>query len=69
MVNFERAFEETVIRPFVDDYLAGRTPIPCALCNNHVKFDQLLVTARQIGAERVATGHYARIRCNPETGR
>ena len=39
-----------MIRPFVTDYLAGRTPIPCALCNNHVKFDQLLVTARQIGA-------------------
>ena len=63
-VNFERAFEQTVVRPFVADYLAGRTPIPCTLCNNHVKFDQLLVTARQIGAARVATGHYARVRHN-----
>ena len=69
VVNMEGAFEETVVRPFVDDYLAGRTPIPCTLCNNHLKFDQLLVTARQIGAEKIATGHYARVRHNPETGR
>src|ERR1044071_7766614 len=42
VVNYERAFEETVVKPFVDDYLHGRTPIPCALCNTHVKFEQLL---------------------------
>jgi tRNA-uridine 2-sulfurtransferase len=69
VVNFEREFEQTVVRAFVDDYLGGRTPIPCTLCNNHVKFDQLLVTARQIGADRIATGHYARIRQNEVTGR
>jgi tRNA-specific 2-thiouridylase len=69
VVNFERQFEQTVVRPFVEDYLQGRTPIPCTQCNNHVKFDQLLATSRQIGADRIATGHYARVRHNPETGR
>jgi len=69
VINFERAFEQTVVRPFVDDYLAGRTPIPCTRCNNDVKFEQLLVTARQIGASKIATGHYARVRFNAETNR
>ncbi|MGB8031651.1 MAG: tRNA 2-thiouridine(34) synthase MnmA [Terracidiphilus sp.] len=59
VVNQEERFERDVVRPFVDEYLAGRTPIPCSLCNNHIKFGQLLKTARSIGAERIATGHYA----------
>jgi tRNA-specific 2-thiouridylase len=61
VVNQEQRFERDVVQPFVQEYLSGRTPIPCSLCNNHLKFDQLLVTARQIGAERLATGHYARV--------
>ena len=61
VVNFEQRFEQQVIRPFVERYLAGETPIPCSLCNTEIKFDQLIRTARSIGAERVATGHYARI--------
>jgi tRNA-uridine 2-sulfurtransferase len=59
VVNQEDRFERDVVRPFVDEYLSGRTPVPCSLCNNHIKFDQLLKTARSIGAERIATGHYA----------
>jgi tRNA-specific 2-thiouridylase len=69
VVNFEERFESGVVRPFVERYLAGETPIPCSLCNTEVKFGQFLETARQIGAERVATGHYARISCDSNTGR
>ncbi len=69
VVNFESQFEERVVRPFVEQYLSGRTPIACTNCNNDVKFEPLLRMARQIGAERLATGHYARIRRHPRTGR
>ena len=69
VVNFEEQFEERVVRPFVQQYLAGRTPIACTNCNTDVKFEPLLRMARQIGAERLATGHYARIRKNERTGR
>jgi len=69
VVNFEEQFEQRVVRPFVDQYLAGRTPIACTNCNTDVKFEPLLRMARQIGAERLATGHYARIRRNESTGR
>jgi tRNA-specific 2-thiouridylase len=69
VVNFEDQFEKRVVRPFVDQYLAGRTPIACTNCNTDVKFEPLLRMARQIGAERLATGHYARIHKNDQTGR
>lgn len=69
VVNFEDQFEKRVVRPFVDQYLAGRTPIACTNCNTDVKFEPLLRMARQIGAERLATGHYARIRRNELSGR
>jgi len=69
VVNHEERFERDVVRPFVEEYLAGRTPIPCSLCNNHLKFDQLLVVARQIGADKVATGHYAQVEFDEQRGR
>jgi tRNA-specific 2-thiouridylase len=69
VVNHEERFERDVVRPFIDEYLSGRTPIPCSLCNNHLKFDQLLITARQIGADMLATGHYARCEFSGERNR
>jgi tRNA-specific 2-thiouridylase len=69
VVNFERQFEEQVVKPFVDEYLAGRTPIPCTLCNNYIKFDRFLEMADAVGAHHIATGHYARIRYDQPTGR
>ncbi len=69
VVNHEERFERDVVRPFVAQYLSGRTPIPCSLCNNHLKFDQLLVVARQIGAEGIATGHYACVEFDDDRGR
>src|SRR5438105_12819411 len=69
VVNHEDRFERDVIRPFVQEYLSGRTPIPCSLCNNHLKFDQLLTVAQQIGADAVATGHYARVEFDEQRSR
>jgi tRNA-uridine 2-sulfurtransferase len=69
VVNHEERFEREVVRPFVEEYVSGRTPIPCSLCNNHLKFDELLVVARQIGAERLATGHYARVEFDEPSNR
>ena len=69
VVNFEDRFEEQVVKPFIDEYLAGRTPIPCTLCNNLVKFDQFLDMAAGVGASNIATGHYARLAYDEAGGR
>jgi tRNA-uridine 2-sulfurtransferase len=61
IVNFEQQFQETVISNFVREYAAGRTPLPCAHCNSDLKFSTLLDRARGLGADRVATGHYAQV--------
>jgi tRNA-specific 2-thiouridylase len=61
VLNFREVFEDRVIKDFVTTYASGRTPNPCIRCNQFIKFDALLVKARQLGAEYVATGHYARI--------
>src|SRR5437764_14288810 len=69
IVNFERQFDEHVVSNFVREYIAGRTPIPCAHCNSDLKFATLLDRARGFGADAVATGHYARVARDPATGR
>ena len=69
VANYADEFRREVIEPFADAYLDGRTPIPCVACNKRFKFDHLLDRARVFGAERVATGHYARIDRDPASGR
>lgn len=65
-LRLDEEFRRQVVDPFVQDYLAGRTPSPCVRCNTWIKFDLLLERARRLGAETVATGHYARILEGPE---
>ena len=60
-LRMDEEFRRHVVDPFVEDYLAGRTPSPCVRCNTFVKFDLLFERARRLGAGRLATGHYARI--------
>lgn len=69
VLNYEAEFDREVIQYFTDAYLAGETPNPCVPCNSRLKFGSLLARARGWGAERVATGHYARIQRDPVTGR
>lgn len=61
IVDFRDTFREHVIRNFCDEYMQGRTPNPCVLCNSHIKWGELMRTADELGCERIATGHYARI--------
>ena len=65
-LRMDEEFREKVVDSFVADYLAGRTPSPCVRCNTWIKFDLLLERARRLGADRVATGHYARILPGPD---
>lgn len=61
VLNLEREFEESVVEPFIQSYLAGETPIPCVACNSRLKFASLDKMAISLGCEKVATGHYARV--------
>ncbi|HLK59227.1 MAG TPA: tRNA 2-thiouridine(34) synthase MnmA [Chthonomonadaceae bacterium] len=69
VLNFRDYFAEKVIDRFVEEYSRGRTPNPCVECNRSVKFDELLRQAENLGADYLATGHYARIRYNEASGR
>jgi tRNA-specific 2-thiouridylase len=61
VVEAEEVFRARVLQPFLDAYASGRTPYPCALCNQHLKFGDLVQRMELIGADRLATGHYARV--------
>jgi len=68
VMNFREEFRENVIQEFGNDYAAGRTPNPCVQCNKKVKFELLLDRMQELGCDRMATGHYARIRRDSTTG-
>src|SRR6476660_3781216 len=61
VLNLEKDFEESVVEPFIQSYLAGETPIPCVACNSRLKFASLDRRAVSLGCDKVATGHYARV--------
>lgn len=69
VLNYKETFAQRVIAPFIDDYRKGRTPNPCVNCNRHVKFDALLERAVALGADTLATGHYARVWTDADSGR
>lgn len=68
VMNFKEEFRASVIDNFIEEYMAGRTPNPCVQCNRHVKFEHLMAKMRELGCDRLVTGHYARIRGGPATG-
>jgi tRNA-specific 2-thiouridylase len=69
VLNFQELFEKSVVRNFVEEYLSGRTPNPCVRCNQWVKFDALLQRAVALGADKLATGHYARVEFDEQRSR
>ena len=69
VLNLEKDFERDVVEPFVQSYLSGETPIPCVACNSRLKFASLDRLAESLGCDKVATGHYARVRFDEQTGR
>ena len=69
VLDYERRFKEAVIDRFADSYVAGETPVPCVDCNQAIKFRDLLATARELGAQVLATGHYIASRALPGGGR
>jgi tRNA-specific 2-thiouridylase len=69
VLDYERRFKEAVIDSFADSYVAGETPVPCVACNQSVKFHDLLGTARELGAQVMATGHYVASRRMPDGSR
>ena len=69
VVDFQKEFETIVVKEFLENYCNGLTPSPCVLCNSRMKFDRLLRMAEEIQAGRVATGHYARVSFDEESGR
>ena len=68
VLNVEDTFKEHIVDRFVAEYVAGRTPNPCVRCNQHIKFDALLSRALALGADFIATGHYARVEHDPNGG-
>jgi tRNA-uridine 2-sulfurtransferase len=64
VLNYQEPFADAVIKPFIEDYKRGRTPNPCINCNRYIKFDALLEKTKALGADKLATGHYARVLFN-----
>src|SRR5213080_3432605 len=65
VLDYEQRFKDTVMQAFADSYAAGETPIPCVTCNQQIKFQELLTTARELEADALATGHYIELRQGP----
>ncbi len=69
ILNFSQQFHKGVVKNFIDEYLAGRTPNPCIQCNTKIKWHTLVDKADELGADYIATGHYARVQFNPRSNR